>query len=209
VIEFLKHWQRALTGSVVSIPFLVYSEVTGKNISLAWFICLVLAGLCWDLYSQRHAQDESIRPQLFLRVNPDYQRANVAYFGPGNGEFLLQTEGEKKAFGVKITSEDAIGKNHGRLALSWAPESTCVGSEPVEVSVLCAWHKGTHSVGTLGPQVEEYMAQVVGPKELIAMVRYTDIAGKPYKKRFRVYRDRDVIGFIKVHCEPLRDHETR
>jgi hypothetical protein len=192
-------------GSVVSVPLILYTQFTGRSLSPAWFICLVFAGVIWDLQSENKTLKKSEgRPKLFLRINSDFEKS-VKYFGPDNGEFLLEVEGDKKACSVRITSPDAVGDNHGILSLVWVLKSDVVGMEPIHVGPFCEWRKGTQAVSNVGSQIEFYMKRVVGPKELFADVSFKDTDGNPYTKKFRIYRERDAIGFVATHCEPVKD----
>jgi hypothetical protein len=204
--NFVKRWPRALVGSVVSIPLVLFTEVTGKNPALLWFVLLIFAGVIWDLHVEnKRLRQKPPAPKLFLRLNPKHKREDVFHMPPLSGEFLVQVQGDEKVFGVKIVSSDAVGKDHQLLRARWSVQEDCVGNAPVDVHLQCTSVKGVSLSNALGQQARTYLDSVKNPVQLVAKVSYTDVEGKSYEKSFKIYKDQDWQGFTRIHCEPLRE----
>lgn len=144
------------------------------------------------------------RPKVSLHAT-EYKLEDALRSQAFTGEFFVQTEGPQKAFGVVITTGDAAGHNGARLVAGWTPESGTVGIEPVPVGFICSSHADNVPSSLLGPQVAQYMAMKEGKKELIATINFTDIEGRAYKSRWKITKEKDAIGFSKVHCIPMQD----
>lgn len=75
------------------------------------------------------------------------------------------------------------------------------------VEALCSMKKGVSSSSEVGSQIEAYMRMKAHePKELIAVVTYTDVDGNEcLSRKFRIYRDRDITGDLKTYCDLVTD----
>jgi len=194
--RFLEHWVKVLLGPVVAIGLLAYQQVTGKPLTWGWFTALILAGFAWHFYSEfQKAKHDFEVPKLSLI----YADGGTM----GSSGFFVQTEGEKQAFGIKISSEDAIGREHMRLEMVWADIPGPVGNEPIPVSMLCSLHMGNASKSFGGRQILSYFEEkATEPKELIAVLSFKDVEGKTCPpKKFRITKQRDVFGRFQICCE--------
>ena len=206
--EILARIGASLGGAVVSALCLLYGLLTGRNVSWGWILAFTATGVAVDAVREVvRVKKGHNRPKLVLHIDPTWEESKARHVSATSTPFVLQVESEAQAHGVRIASEDAVGPEHGRLSLIWTPQSATVGRNPIPVSLFLEWHKGSHSVSFTTSQIREFMRQVVGKKEVIAVVSFKDLDGNDYSKRFRIYEERDGIGFLRIRCEPLRDLE--
>lgn len=186
-------------GPVLGIPLLAVQQVTGRQLSWGWFTALIMAALAWQYfaaYNNERSANEAEAPKLFLRY--------VEGRGPATSGLCVQTEGERQAFSVRISSEDVVGKDHMRLGLAWSAVPAPVGNDPVQVAVVCESHRGNLTEGYGGEQILRFFDRRASEsEEFIATVDYTNVDGRPYQRKFRIYRHRDAVGNVHVHCDPL------
>lgn len=203
----LWHWKQALMGPVMTISLLIYQQATGKPLTWGWFMALIFGALAWQFYSdnkntKEEAADKS--PKLFLH-HVDRRRNNLPNFAGELSGFSVQVEGPKKAFAVRITSPDSVGKEHTRVSMDWGSINMPVGNDPVPVSVLCSAHKGAARHTQTGPQIEAFR-DFTNRADLFATIQFKDVDGNECPPRkFKIYRERDLGGEMKTHCDLIKD----
>jgi hypothetical protein len=216
-VKFLQQVWRVILRFVVAIvstsgSLIVIAAEVVLHQALTWslvFICGSV-GLAADFWREgrelrRQLLGLTTKPNLVLRIDPNWEESEVTHVSATSSPFVFEIEGEARAYAVRIASSAAPGPEHGQLNLIWTPQSDTVGIEPVPISLFLEWRRGTLSSSFVSSQIREYMRQVVGKKELVAVASFMDSVGNHYEKRFRVYEERDGIGFLRIRCEPMKD----
>jgi hypothetical protein len=68
IYKHLDRWKQALMGPIVGIPILLWEHLTGRPLTWAWFLVLVLAALDLQFYRELKAKPSSPEyPKVYLR----------------------------------------------------------------------------------------------------------------------------------------------
>lgn len=210
--ELYSHWAAAWLGTMSLVVAVVLwimgrKELTWGGFAFFAFVCFFIA--CFQVWREQEEQLTKLRvvPKLFLRHRDPKRNEFFKDLAEEVSSFFLQVEGPNKAFKPQIVSPDTIGRDHTRLEMVWGSVNVPVGNDPVPVAALCSMKKGTASSSQVGSQIEAYMRmKAEEPKELIAVISYTDVDGNNCPPRkFRIYRERDITGDLKTHCDLVND----
>ncbi len=205
ILRYLWHWKQALTGPVVTIGLLLYQQWTGKSPTWGLFGTFIFAGLAWQLYTElRKAKAETHSheyPKVYLRYEQSY---DTDFYHSG---FFVQTEGERNAFDVQITSEPVVAQSHRRIAMQWEVPKGPIGTTPVPIHARCVLYQQdlAHPVGGIsGRQIHRFFEEKKDfPNELKVTLTYKDVDGRACPARdFKITSSRDYRGNFEIGCIP-------
>ena len=197
-------------GPLVGIVLLVYQQAIGKPLPWGWLTALIVTGFAWHFYTEldneKKKDEPNATPELYLQYDNSY-RDDFS-----NSGFFVRVQGEPKAFNVRLTSEEAVTKNHKRLGIVWETPSEPIGKDPIPVGVSCVYYVGDtqHVYGIVrGAQIRHFFENNAKSSELIVTVDFTDVSGHACpQQRFRVLEFRDVDGHQKIDCQPIKKQDA-
>jgi len=189
-------------GPIVGIPILLWEHLTGRPLTWAWFLVLVLAALDLQFYRELKAKPSSPEyPKVYLRYE---KTADTSIEDSG---FFLEVEGERKAFDVTMFSQSAVGKNHRRIGMQWDPPKGVIGEHPIRVRAQFVQYEEDipRNFNVSGRQIHEFFEQKKEfPNELEITLSYRDVDGaKCPPKRFMLRSSRDYRGDFQIACIPI------
>jgi hypothetical protein len=201
-----------VVATAISAGISLWDRAHDKPVSAYWYLVLTVP-LFWAgavaAWSKERRKVEALEkqrgvPKLFLNYKPERP------VHPDHPVFFVQTEGEKNAFDVEVTSEVVVTTNHRRIFMEWEVPKCAVGKNPIPIKAMCRQYQGdsAHVASTysLPQQIHTFFEFKKNPNELVVTLNFKDVEGKKCPpKRFLITSKRDFWGNFDIGIGPLED----